>query len=77
MTNLRDNMINDLRVIANETVTNSALYFAIAMTGVDSMIYKNNDPTWLIALKSGALSSVVNVAGANIRNMYPMLNFFS
>lgn len=76
MSTLRDTAINDLRVIANETLTNSALYFGIMATGLDSYIFKSNEPMWMTSLKSGLVSSAVNVAGSNIRSMYGWLNFF-
>lgn len=73
---LRDTAVNDLKTIANETLVSSALYFAIMAGGVDNLIYKPNDPMWLVALKSGTVSSAVNVVGSNFRLMWPWLNFF-
>lgn len=77
MSTLRDTAINDLRVIANETLTNSAIYFGIMATGLDDYVFKASDPMWMTALKSGLVSSAVNVAGSNLRQMWPQLNFFS
>ena len=76
MSEIRDSLINDVRTIANETITNSAIFFAIDALHIDNMIFRQNDPMWLTAIKSGAVASTVNVIGANVRNMWPVLNFF-
>ena len=73
---VRDSLINDVRTIANETITNSAIFFAIDALQIDNMIFRQDDPMWLTAIKSGAVASTVNVIGANVRNMWPVLNFF-
>ena len=73
---IRDSLINDVRAIANETITNSAIFFAIDALQIDNMIFRQDDPMWLTAIKSGAVASTVNVIGANVRNMWPVLNFF-
>ena len=73
---VRDSLINDVRAIANETITNSAIFWAIDALQIDNMIFRQDDPMWLTAIKSGAVASTVNVIGANVRNMWPVLNFF-
>ena len=66
---IRDSLINDVRAIANETITNSAIFFAIDALQIDNMIFRQDDPMWLTAIKSGAVASTVNVIGANVRNI--------
>lgn len=73
---IRDSLINDVRVLANETITNSAIFFAIDALGIDNMIFKPGDPMWMVAIKSGTVASTVNLLGANVRSMWPVLNFF-
>lgn len=73
---LRDVLSTDLRQLANETITNAALYYAVDVTHLDEMIYKHGDPAPLQAVKSSLLASAIGVAGAQIRRMWPVLNFF-
>jgi hypothetical protein len=72
--NLRDQLMNDGKVLINETLTNSALYYVIMMTGLDEKIFSSSDGDLVGAIKSGLVASAVNVAGANLRTMYPILN---
>ncbi len=74
--NLRDTAVNDFRILANEAITNSLVAFAMDVTGVDNMIYSDRDPIWMSSLKTGAVITGVSWIGANVRNMWPFLNFF-
>ena len=73
---MRDSLIMDAKVVANETITNSAVYLVLGMAGVPDMIYSSDDNSVVSALKSGVLASAVNVSGAKLREMYPVLNVF-
>lgn len=73
---LRDQLITDVKQVGNETLTAAVLYYAIALTGVDEMIFSPGDGQLVSSIKAGAVSSVVNVVGAMGRKMYPMLAVF-
>lgn len=74
MSNIRDTLILDAKTVVNETITSSAIYLAFNVGGVPEMIFSDRDNVVTSAVKSGFVASAVNVGGAFLRNMFPMLN---
>ena len=73
---IRDTAINDLKTLANEAITNTALALALDYSGINGSIFNSSDSRLVTGLKSGAVITGVSFLGANARAMWPWLSFF-
>jgi hypothetical protein len=71
---LRDTAVNDLKVLANEALTNTGIVLALDYSGINGSLFDTNDSRLVTGLKSGLLITGVSWLGSNLRNMWPWMN---
>lgn len=71
---IRDTAVNDLKILANEALTNTLIAVALDYSGVERSLFSNSDSRLVTDLKTGLMITGVSWIGANARNMWPWLN---